>query len=100
MDESGRSRGLLDVFVFCQTPKQNALNMYVTSCMKLNDAACTSAAFEKLVAQRPHAPLHAVVKYKGGDDGNPARKALEAEVRKLMDSKGAQAQMDLLGSMS
>lgn len=27
-----------------------------------------------------------------------ARKALEAEVRKLLDSKGAQAQMDLLGS--
>lgn len=40
-------------------------------------------AFEKLVAQRPHAPLHAVVKYKGGDDGNPARKALEARIRAL-----------------
>lgn len=39
-------------------------------------------AFEKLVAQRPHAPLHAVVKYKGGD-GNPARKALEARIRAL-----------------
>jgi len=45
-------------------------------------------AFEKLVAQRPHAPLHAVVKYKGGDDGNPARKALEARLKGL----GAQAQ--------
>lgn len=40
-------------------------------------------AFEKLVAQRPHAPLHAVVKYKGGDDGNPARKALEARIRAM-----------------
>jgi len=45
-------------------------------------------AFEKLVAQRPHTPLHAVVKYKGGDDGNPARKALEARLKGL----GAQAQ--------
>lgn len=45
-------------------------------------------AFEKLVAQRPHAPLHAVVKYKGGDDGNPARKALEARLQAL----GTQAQ--------
>ena len=40
-------------------------------------------AFEKLAAQRPHAPLHAVVKYKGGDDGNPARKALEARIRAM-----------------
>ena len=40
-------------------------------------------AFEKLVAQRPHAPLHAVVKYKGGDDGNPARKELERRLRAL-----------------
>ncbi len=40
-------------------------------------------AFEKLVAQRPHAPLHAVVKYKGGDDGAPARKALEARIRAM-----------------
>jgi len=40
-------------------------------------------AFEKLVAQRPHAPLHAVVKYKGGDDGNPARKALEARIKAM-----------------
>lgn len=45
-------------------------------------------AFEKLVAARPHAPLHAVVKYKGGDDGNPARKALEARLKAL----GSQAQ--------
>ncbi|HEY9235588.1 MAG TPA: glycosyltransferase family 4 protein [Phenylobacterium sp.] len=45
-------------------------------------------AFEKLVAARPHAPLHAVVKYKGGDDGNPARKALEARLKAL----GGQAQ--------
>lgn len=40
-------------------------------------------AFEKLVAQRPHAPLHAVVKYKGGDDGAPARKALEARIKAM-----------------
>lgn len=40
-------------------------------------------AFEKLVAQRPHAPLHAVVKYKGGDDGNPARKALEERIKAM-----------------
>lgn len=40
-------------------------------------------AFEKLVAQRPHAPLHAVVKYKGGDDGNPARKELERRIRAM-----------------
>ena len=40
-------------------------------------------AFEKLVAQRPNAPLHAVVKYKGGDDGNPARKELERRIRAM-----------------
>lgn len=40
-------------------------------------------AFEKLAARRPHAPLHAVVKYKGGDDGNPARKELERRIRAM-----------------
>ena len=40
-------------------------------------------AFEKLVAERPHSALHAVVKYKGGDDQNPDRKALEARLRAL-----------------
>lgn len=37
-----------------QTPKQNALNIYLTSCMKLNDSACTSAGFEKLVSYYPN----------------------------------------------
>jgi hypothetical protein len=37
-----------------QTPKQNALDMYVTACMKLNDAACTSTGFEKLVSYYPN----------------------------------------------
>jgi glycosyltransferase involved in cell wall biosynthesis len=40
-------------------------------------------AFEKLVALRPEAPLHAVVKYKGGDGANPARRALEARLKAL-----------------
>lgn len=37
-----------------QTPKQNTLNIYLTSCMKLNDAACTSAGFEKTVSYYPN----------------------------------------------
>jgi len=37
-----------------QTPKQGALNIYVTSCMKVNDAACTSAGFEKMVSYYPN----------------------------------------------
>ena len=45
-------------------------------------------AFEKLVALRPEAPLHAVVKYKGGKDDNPGRRALEARLAAL----GARAQ--------
>ncbi len=40
-------------------------------------------AFERLCALRPTAPLHAIVKYKGGGDGNPARKALEARLAAL-----------------
>jgi glycosyltransferase involved in cell wall biosynthesis len=40
-------------------------------------------AFEKLVALRPDAPLHAVVKYKGGDSANPGRRALEARLKAL-----------------
>ncbi len=40
-------------------------------------------AYENLIALRPHAPLHAVVKYKGGDDANPARKELERRLRAL-----------------
>jgi len=37
-----------------QTPKQGALNIYLTSCMKLKDEACTSAGFEKLVSYYPN----------------------------------------------
>ena len=40
-------------------------------------------AFERLCALRPAAPLHAIVKYKGGDEKNPARKALEARLAAL-----------------
>ncbi len=37
-----------------QTPKENALNIFLTSCMKLNDASCTSTGFEKLVSYYPN----------------------------------------------
>jgi hypothetical protein len=37
-----------------QIPKQNTLNIFLTSCMKLNDAACTSAGFEKTVSYYPN----------------------------------------------
>ena len=40
-------------------------------------------AFERLCALRPAAPLHAIVKYKGGDPKHPARKALEARLSAL-----------------
>ncbi|WP_309642809.1 glycosyltransferase family 4 protein [Phenylobacterium sp.] len=40
-------------------------------------------AFERLAALRPDAPLHAVVKYKGGKDDNPGRRALEARLASL-----------------
>jgi len=40
-------------------------------------------AFEKLVALRPDAPLHVVVKYKGGKDDHPGRRALEARLAAL-----------------
>lgn len=56
-----------------QTPKQNALNMYVTSCMKLNDAACTSTAFEKLVSYYPNPDAWANLMqalFKNGDEAS------------------------------
>ena len=40
-------------------------------------------AFERLAALRPAAPLHCIVKYKGGEDRNPARQALEARLAAL-----------------
>lgn len=40
-------------------------------------------AFEQLVARRPEAPLHALIKYKGGEAGNPDRQALEARIAQL-----------------
>lgn len=40
-------------------------------------------AFERLCALRPAAPLHAIVKYKGGDEKNPARRALEGRLAAL-----------------
>jgi tetratricopeptide (TPR) repeat protein len=56
-----------------QTPKQNVLNMYVTSCMKLNDAACTSKGFEKVVSYYPNADAWANLMqamFKGGDEAS------------------------------
>lgn len=41
------------------------------------------SAFEQLVARRPEAPLHAVIKFKGGKADDPARKALEARIAAL-----------------
>lgn len=40
-------------------------------------------AFEQLVVRRPDAPLHALIKYKGGDPNSPDRKALEARIARL-----------------
>ncbi|MDP1874855.1 glycosyltransferase family 4 protein [Phenylobacterium sp.] len=40
-------------------------------------------AFEQLVKRRPEAPLHALIKYKGGDPNNPDRKALEGRIARL-----------------
>ena len=37
-----------------QTPRENALNIYLTSCMKLKDEACTTQGFEKLVSYYPN----------------------------------------------
>ena len=36
-----------------QRPRENAIQIYVTSCMRLKDDACTSAGFEKLVTYYP-----------------------------------------------
>jgi glycosyltransferase involved in cell wall biosynthesis len=40
-------------------------------------------AFEQLVARRPEAPLHAVIKYKGGAPDHPDRQALDARIAQL-----------------
>jgi glycosyltransferase involved in cell wall biosynthesis len=40
-------------------------------------------AFELLVSRRPQAPLHALIKYKGGNPDSPERKALEARIARL-----------------
>jgi tetratricopeptide (TPR) repeat protein len=37
-----------------QRPKENAIQIYVTSCMRLKDEACTAAGFEKLVTYYPN----------------------------------------------
>lgn len=37
-----------------QRPKENAIQIYVTSCMKLKDEACTAEGFEKLVTYYPN----------------------------------------------
>jgi hypothetical protein len=56
-----------------QTPKQNALNIYLTSCMKLNDAACTSTGFEKTVSYYPNPDAWANLMqslFKSGDEAS------------------------------
>ena len=56
-----------------QIPKQNALNIYLTSCMKLNDAACTSAGFEKTVSYYPNPDAWANLMqslFKAGDEAS------------------------------
>lgn len=56
-----------------QAPKQNALDMYVTACMKLNDAACTSTGFEKLVSYYPNPDAWANLMqalFKAGDEAS------------------------------
>jgi tetratricopeptide (TPR) repeat protein len=37
-----------------QRPKENAIQIYVTSCMRLKDEACTAAGFERLVTYYPN----------------------------------------------
>ncbi|MFM7395798.1 MAG: hypothetical protein ACKO42_01600 [Gammaproteobacteria bacterium] len=37
-----------------QKPRENAIQIYVTSCMRLKDEACTAAGFEKLVTYYPN----------------------------------------------
>jgi tetratricopeptide (TPR) repeat protein len=37
-----------------QRPKENAIQIYVTSCMRLKDEACTTAGFEALVTHYPN----------------------------------------------
>ena len=39
--------------------------------------------FERLVARRPQAPLHCVIKFKGGDPQDPVRQALMARIAAL-----------------
>jgi glycosyltransferase involved in cell wall biosynthesis len=46
-------------------------------------------AFEKLVARRPNAALHCIIKLKGGDPDHPVRRALAARVAAL----GGRAQL-------
>ncbi|WP_300578038.1 glycosyltransferase family 4 protein [Phenylobacterium sp.] len=46
-------------------------------------------AFDALASRRPDAPLHAVIKCKGGDPHDPARQALEARITTL----GGRAQL-------
>jgi len=37
-----------------QRPRENAIQIYVTACMRLKDEACTAAGFEKLVTYYPN----------------------------------------------
>lgn len=37
-----------------QRPRENAIQMYVTACMRLKDEACTATGFEKLVTYYPN----------------------------------------------
>ena len=37
-----------------QRPRENAIQMYVTACMRLKDEACTASGFEKLVTYYPN----------------------------------------------
>jgi tetratricopeptide (TPR) repeat protein len=56
-----------------QTPKQNVLNMYVTSCMKLKDEACTGKGFEKVVSYYPNPDAWANLMqalFKGSDEAS------------------------------
>lgn len=42
-------------------------------------------AFEQLAARRPEAPLHCVIKFKGGTDNHPGRRELDARLARLGD---------------
>jgi len=42
-------------------------------------------AFERLAARRPEAPLHCVIKFKGGTDDHPGRRELDARLARLGD---------------